>query len=180
MSASRLLDLKLKCLFEFTEAEQQKLSQQHQQQQQQQQQNEQQNQTLVNSSNLASVTANNTNILEQTTIKQKQTNQQQQQQPTVTKNTNKLSNAADVYSTATESQSSSDFDSTSNVVNSSNISKINNSIPLTIAANVSATRQDKNDNLLNELKLTKEENDTLKKEIARLKVRLKETFFFYS
>jgi hypothetical protein len=164
VSASRLLDLKLKCLFEFTEAEQQKLSQQHQQQQQQ---NEQQNQTLVNSSNLASVTANNTNILEQTTIKQKQTNQQQQ--PPVTKNTNKLSNAADVYSTATESQSSSDFDSTSNVVNSSNISKINNNIPSTIAANVSATRQDKNDNLLNELKLTKEENDTLKKEIARLK-----------
>ena len=88
----------------------------------------------------------------------------------MTKNTNKLSNAVDVYSTATESQSSSDFDSTSNVVNSSNISKINNNIPSTIAANVSATRQDKNDNLLNELKLTKEENDTLKKEIARLKV----------
>ena len=48
--------------------------------------------------------------------------------------------------------------------------KINNSIPSTIEVNVSATRQDKIDNLLNELKLTKEENDTLKKEIARLKV----------
>jgi hypothetical protein len=55
-------------------------------------------------------------------------------------------------------------------LNSINILKINNSIPSTIEVNVSATRQDKIDNLLNELKLTKEENDTLKKEIARLKV----------
>jgi len=162
-------------LFEFTEAEQQKLSQQHQQQQQ----NEQQNQTLVNSSNIASVTANNTNILEQTTIKPatappKPLNQQQH--PPVTKNVNKLSNATDVYSTATESQSS-DFDSTSNIINNSS-TKHNSNIPSTITANVTATtaaltRQDKNDNLLNELKLTKEENDTLKKEIARLKVFIK-------
>jgi len=156
VSSSRLLDLKLKCLFEFTEAEQQKLSQQHQQ-------NEQQNQTQ-NTSNLASVTAVNTttnNILETTSNNQTTKKQATNIQLPVSKHTTRLSNATDVYSNASEQQSSTDFDSTTNTVS--------NSTKTSSSANATAARQDKNDNLLNELKLTKEENESLKKDNARLK-----------
>ena len=152
--ASRLLDLKLKCLFEFTEAEQQKLSQQHQQQQQseQHQQPQQQNQTINNSSNLASVTAINTTtneFLETTStavpvapISKVSTKQPVQTAKQATK----------------PNQNDDDFVSAPlNKTNTTN--------------SAAAIRHDKNDNLLNELKLTKEENDSLKKEIARLKVK---------
>lgn len=152
VSSSRLLDLKLKCLFEFTEAEQQKLSQQHQQ-----------NEQTQNTSNLASVTAvNTTNILETTAINQTTKKQATNIQLPVSKHTQRLSNANDVFSNANEQQSSTDFDSTTNTV-------CNNSTKTSSSANATAARQDKNDNLLNELKLTKEENESLKKDNARLK-----------
>lgn len=171
VSASRLLDLKLKCIFEFTEAEQQKLSLQHQQ-------NEQQNQTQSNSSNLASVTATE-KTLDSTTVtstnvptqKPKQTSQPPQQQPSqsagkhATAGAGKgYSNANDVYSNATDTHTAgADFESTLNhtptVINTTSKPTVN----------AAPARQDKNDNLLNENKQMKEENDYLKKEIARLK-----------
>lgn len=175
VSASRLLDLKLKCIFEFTEAEQQKLSLQHQQ-------NEQQNQTQTNSSNLASVTATE-KTLDSTTLtstiastqKPKQTNQlatsqPPQQQPSQSASKHAVtgkaySNANDVYSNAADTHTAAaDFDS---ILNHNTPAVINNLTKPIV--NTAPARQDKNDNLLNENKQIKEENDHLKKEIARLK-----------
>jgi hypothetical protein len=166
--ASRLLDLKLKCLFEFTEAEQLKLSQ-------------------LQPVNDSTVIPPQKNDRTQSSTAKNDTQQQQQhssstssQQPTKTPSTS--SRSSDIYSTANSdsqqtSSSTNDFDSnikTSNYttgstnpnINNNNNSPYNNNNSSSISSNA---RPEKNDNTINELKLVKQENEFFKKEINRLK-----------
>jgi len=154
VSPSRLLDLKLKCLFEFTEAEQQKLSQK-------QPQTNENNSKIDDSSNLGSVTAINTftnndselaappvKVAPKPAPQPQTTNQVNKQQP------QPANRPSDTFS---NHDPHSDFNSTPVVR------------PTPNAGIAGAIRNDKNDNLENELKQTKDENNSLRKEIDRLR-----------
>lgn len=134
MPATRLLDLKLKCIFELTESDQQRLQSQQQ------------------------AVGNDT-----TTIKSNESGVKSSG-----KSASNVSSSS--ISKDTFVQAASDFDSTY--------------VQKTAAANTTAapvsSRLDKNDNTLNELKLLRQENDNLKKEVARLKVWLIRPDFVYS
>ena len=150
MPANRLLDLKLKCIFDFTEAEQQKL--QHLQQQSDQS-------TTIATSQQQPAPA--------------QAQQQQKQAANTTSSSvasNKSSTKAAFNNAAADSNDShgaNDFESMPSIAHSNAQSTTNKS-----AAGASATgiSREKNDNILNELKLAKQENEALRKEINRLKV----------
>ena len=72
--------------------------------------------------------------------------------------------SSDNFSTAVDSN---DFDSSIVKQKISNTSNSNTNSPNN---NTTITRPEKNDNIVNELKLLKQENEMFKKEITRLKV----------
>lgn len=159
LPANRLLDLKLKCIFEQTETGQTRAVDQ-----QQKVDNvgtpsvssSSSNTAVTNSATIRNANNNNSNSL---------SNQQSSPSPV---QSNKATRQTDDYQTA----SSTDFDSTrsSQVGSQLNSTVVNNTNSNTTSSSTTASRLDKNDNTLNELKLLRNENDKLKKEIERLKV----------
>lgn len=154
--ASRLLDLKLKCIFELTETDQQRI--QTQQQQQQQQTAPAENKSSNNNNNDAAIKN--------------------------AKSTSSVSSSS--FSKDTYVAAASDFDSTHHVnttsSNKSSAAGSNASSPVvstvgSVSSSTSSTsvnpavssRVDKHDNTLNELKMLRQECETLKRENIRLK-----------
>jgi hypothetical protein len=141
--ATRLLDLKLKCIFDFTEAEQSRLPNLQQVSES----------TVIPSSKEGSISKADTH--------------KQQSHSTSTSSNLSMSQGgtkgnSDNFSTAADSN---DFDSSivkQKILNISNTNSPNNS----------SSRPEKNDNTINELKLLKQENEMFKKEITRLKVSI--------
>lgn len=162
MPTSRLLDLKLKCVFEFTEAEQQRLPQL----------TPQTNDTLSIQSSRSSTGASSQDTLSTASTQSKPSSTasstpSQRSTTTVTSaaaaapvvaTSNKQAAAAINTTVDSLSTSLNDFDSTARSFNK------------TLNSGPAAAKLDKNDNLSNELKLSRQENESLKKEIARLKV----------
>lgn len=184
ISASRLLDLKLKCLFEFTEAEQQRLSQL----------------TPQTQNDSVSVQTVSTKF---DTASSQQSEQIQAQQPPKKSATSSSSSAATTTTNSTSNKSNSntnnpynnntssldqtndqtgvanDFESFNKTTSANNKTLVNNTtlIPNTPNTNtnntntntITSANTNKNDNLVNELKQSRQENESLKKEISRLK-----------
>lgn len=160
MSANRLLDLKLKCIFEFTELDHARAGQPVNTTATSLDDgkviaNESTSKPSSGRSNTSSSTTSNTSSSKDTYV-----------------NANDMSTANDFDSTAVSIKPSSQY--TSNQKNTTtpaaavaaNTNNNNNST----TSSTAASRLEKNDNTLNELKQLKQENDSLKKEVARLKV----------
>lgn len=150
------MDMKLKCIFEFTEEEQQKL------------------QHLKPSSDAP------TNNISQQSVTLTNAGGQKSTSSTSSKPTSKPA-AADVYSAADahandfESMTSLNTNTSSNITATTTTANARSTAAAAAtAAAVKATpsgQQDsKNENTLNELKFFKQENEALKKEVNRLKV----------
>jgi hypothetical protein len=159
--ASRLLDLKLKCLFEFNESDQAKLSNSSstaaggadkiEKSSSMRTSTSKPNETYVQASDLHS------NDFESTySSTSKQQAAANQQLANANLNTNSNNSSASSATSVAASQSSAAVAAAFSTASSNLIS--------------AASRLDKNDNTLNELKLLRQENDSLKKEINRLKV----------
>jgi hypothetical protein len=151
ISPTRLLDLKLRCVFEYTEQEQQKLVQQQQQftneqQPAQPQQPPQQQQQQQLSSNQSKSNVN---------------------RPSSLQSANRSNNDAYV-SASNEQHNASDFDSTTIAAPAKTFTT--SAGGNTLSSSPASLRQDKNDNVLNEIKLIRQENEQLKKENRILKV----------
>jgi chemotaxis protein histidine kinase CheA len=164
------LDLKLKCLFEFTEAEQQRLSQLTPQNNESvsisRANNTTANNTTANTTaNTLYSTASSQSVLETTASQQQQQPQTQAPKPNKSLSTTS-SRTSDYQSAANDSavsSPSSDFESSRNA---------NKTVTSSSPAATAAAKLDKNDNLVNELKLAKQDNENLKSEVKRLKVRI--------
>lgn len=141
--ATRLLDIKLRCIFEQTESEQQ---QGQQQQQSQPQPQPQQQSSSQKPQNEVKQTTETTKAQAISTSAQSPTAGVKQQQQ-------------DSRQTPNRTETSADFESapSSLVVKSHNVNNSNNA------------RLDKSDNVVNELIQVKQENELLKKEINKLK-----------
>lgn len=148
MPPTRLLDLKLKCIFELTESDQQRVQQQVAQ-------------TQPVTAAAAESTTNKTSA--DSSLKSAKS---------AMSGVSTSSFAKDNFMPAT-----SDFDSTTAHKTTAGTPAASAAISAAAgtgtpsAASVSS-RLDKNDNTLNELKLLRQENDNLRKEVARLKVRI--------
>lgn len=170
VSASRLLDLKLKCIFEFTEAEQQKLASQMSDVS-----------TIQSNTSIIPPSANTTldSNISKTQLSSQTAAQLQKPAQTAAAAAAAVATAPSILKQSVSKQANDvshpDFDSyqhsnTNNAqTNSSNLA--NNKTPVTTTAATPVGKQisDKNDNLANELKLAQQENEALKIEITRLK-----------
>ena len=156
------MDMKLKCIFEFTEEEQKKLQHLKQVSDAPSNTSQQQNATLANASGQKS-----------------------------TSSTNKQPRAADAYSSSADTHAN-DFESmtslntnagtNANANANSNVATTNSRAGALAATGVAKTTttatsasssgqaDSKNENTLNELKFYKQENEALKREVNRLKV----------
>ena len=156
------MDMKLKCIFEFTEEEQQKL------------------QHLKQVSDAPSNTSQQSTTLPNTTSGQKSTSstgikQQQQQQPN-----SSSSSKTDVYSSAdthaNDFESMTSLNTNTGIINPTTTTTSRSGAALAGSASAktttTTTSDSKNENTLNELKFYKQENEVLKKEVNRLKVSL--------
>lgn len=151
--ASRLLDLKLKCLFDFTEAEQSRLNRlapvsdttlPHQP--------SSNSSTTTVSSSVAPGTDNTkqsaSNAMHRQTSSSSAMTQSRVSQMSNVSNVSNASSVGDVFSHANDAQQNGDAD----------LSKVNRS-----------RLEQKDDNTLNELKMLKKENESLTLEVKRLK-----------
>ncbi len=151
--ASRLLDLKLKCIFDFTEAEQSRLP----------------NLQHVSESTILPSSKEGTTP--------KSDSQKQSHSTSASTNLNQSAtkaNSIDTFTTAVDVSHGNDFDSSLVKQKLLNTSNPNTNSPNSNNANI---RPEKNDNTINELKLLKQENEMFKKEITRLKVANAFDFF---
>lgn len=164
VSASRLLDLKLKCIFEFTEAEQQKLA-------------SQMSDVSTIQSNTSIIPASANTTLD-TTSKVQASSQSVLSKPAVTQSILKQPAAATATAVNKQTEEAADFESlqyaNSNNTQANNSTLVNNKTPVTTSTNATAGASspkisDRNDNFANEYKLAQQENESLKKEVARLK-----------
>lgn len=152
VSNSRLLDLKLKCIFELTESDQQRLQQQQQQGGGESKQQQQQDTSKLSASSTASKssvssssfsTANKENFVQATADFDSSSSHQQQQTYAQKASTVPANSPATVAAAATTAT--------------------------TTLGSGGSSRLDKNDNAINELKWLKQENERLTREVARLK-----------
>lgn len=161
ISTERLLDMKLKCVFEFTEAEQQRL-------QHLTPQSDQSMTTSTTNQSVGSKQLGNTSNISTVTSTLNKPQSQQQQQQNVSKA--KTLNNDDDDSTVNGFESMSSISNTTSSAGTINRTTVNNATTSTPStAVVGNVAREKNDNVLNELKLYKQENEVLKKEINRLK-----------
>ena len=166
MPTSRLLDMKLRCVFEFTEAEQQRL--------QSPQANDQGNLSTVSTGSSASL--NTTRTLEQEVKPAPAPVQAPKPVNIPTQPAPVKSISPNVSVTNTLSSSNTPVNATTNKINDIDLlakdfeSTIVNSTVKAPAVTLSRMNADKNDISSNEMKLLKIENENLKKEIGRLKV----------
>lgn len=160
--------MKLKCVFEFTEAEQQRL--QHlTPQSEQSMTTSTSNQTAGSNQKPVGNTSSALPLATSTLNKQQSQQQIQQQVSAKAKNLNN----DDDDSTVNGFESMSSISNTTSSAGTINRSTVNTSTPSTTAVvGGGGASREKNDNVLNELKLFKQENEVLKKEINRLKVKI--------
>ena len=187
MPPTRLLDLKLKCLFEFTEAEQQRLSQLTPQSNESVSiQSSKSNTTASGMASSALPASQYSTVSSQQSVEAvsgaSSTQPASKAAAAVSKTSKPNAAAAAVaanISTADYSINDStavsaggnDFESFNRTqVNTSKSSNSTAAATAAAAAAAAAAKTDKNDNLVNELKLVKKENEILKKEVSRLKV----------
>lgn len=154
VSNSRLLDLKLKCIFELTESDQQRLQQQQQSGGGESKQQQQQDTSKLSASSTASKssvssssfsTANKENFV-QATADFDSSSSHQQQQTYAQKASNVPANSPATVAAAAAAATTT-----------------------TTLGSGGSSRLDKNDNAINELKWLKQENERLTREVARLK-----------
>ena len=153
------MDMKLKCIFEFTEEEQQKL-----------QHLKQVSDAPSNTSQQSSTTLSNTTSSQKSTSSTGGTKQQQQ-----ANSSSSSSSKTDVYSSAdthaNDFESMTSLNTNTGIINPTTTTTTSRSGAGSVAAKTATTTSDsKNENTLNELKFYKQENEVLKKEVNRLKV----------
>jgi hypothetical protein len=146
--SSRLLDLKLKCCFEFTEAEQLKLANLAPVSEA----------TIIPQSKTLTTTTTTTTSAAEKIQEANMDKAPSEPSSSLTKqfvNTHESTNSNNLVNTTPNTSS------IANMINYANINNKNNISPSSISSN--------NDNQVNELKLVRQENELFKKEISRLK-----------
>jgi hypothetical protein len=161
-----LLDLKLKCLFEYSEAEQNRLSKMSEQSEGTQSLPPQT--TVNNSNNMNGGTAKSSLSAPTGPLAASR-------QVSSKSHLSNVSNSSmDVYSHATDN-STADFESTLPTKVHSKQTKASTSPTSTHSPNDSI-RKEKDDNTINELKLLKKENESLLRENTTLKVKIQNNY----